>query len=225
MSDENKSLVFDPSGLMPAVIQDWRDATVLMVGYMNQQAVTQTLSTRFVHFWSRSRRKLWKKGETSGHALIVKDLFVDCDRDTILVKAEPVGPTCHTGMRTCFFARLDENEKAIQSSSQDAAGGILERIYQTILDRKASPKSGSYVSALLEGGADRILKKVAEEAGEVMLASKNNDPAEITYETADLFFHVLLVLGYHNITIHDVWAELADRYGKSGSRSWPMKGE
>jgi phosphoribosyl-ATP pyrophosphohydrolase/phosphoribosyl-AMP cyclohydrolase len=225
MSDENKSLVFDPSGLMPAVIQDWRDATVLMVGYMNQQAVTQTLSTRFVHFWSRSRRKLWKKGETSGHALIVKDLFVDCDRDTILVKAEPVGPTCHTGMRTCFFARLDENEKAIQSSSHDAAGGILERIYQTILDRKTSPKSGSYVSALLEGGADRILKKVAEEAGEVMLASKNNDPAEITYETADLFFHVLLVLGYHNITIHDVWAELAGRYGKLGSRSWPMKGE
>ncbi|HET6676218.1 MAG TPA: bifunctional phosphoribosyl-AMP cyclohydrolase/phosphoribosyl-ATP diphosphatase HisIE [Nitrospiraceae bacterium] len=225
MPGENESFVFDASGLLPAVIQDWRDATVLMVGYMNQQAITQTLSTKFVHFWSRSRRKLWKKGETSGHVLIVKDLFVDCDCDTILVKAEPVGPTCHTGMRTCFFARLDENGKAIRNSSQNAAGGILERIYQTILDRKAVPKPGSYVSTLLEGGADRILKKVAEEAGEVMLASKNNDPAEIIYETADLLFHVLLVLGYHNITIHDVWAELAGRYGKSGSHSGPMKGE
>ena len=222
MPGENESFVFDASGLLPAVIQDWRDATVLMVGYMNQQAITQTLSTKFVHFWSRSRRKLWKKGETSGHVLIVKDLFMDCDCDTILVKAEPVGPTCHTGMRTCFFARLDENGKAIQSSPQNAAGGILERIYQTILDRKAVPKPGSYVSTLLEGGADRILKKVAEEAGEVMLASKNNDAAEIIYETADLLFHVLLVLGYHNITIHDVWAELAGRYGKSGSRSGPM---
>ena len=225
MPGENESFVFDASGLLPAVIQDWRDATVLMVGYMNQQAITQPLSTQFVHFWSRSRRKLWKKGETSGHVLIVKDLFVDCDCDTILVKAEPVGPTCHTGMRTCFFARLDENGKAIRNSSQNAAGGILERIYQTILDRKAVPKPGSYVSTLLEGGADRILKKVAEEAGEVMLASKNNDPAEIIYETADLLFHVLLVLGYHNITIHDVWAELAGRYGKSGSHSGPMKGE
>ena len=111
------------------------------------------------------------------------------------------------------------------SSSYDAAGGILERIYQTILDRKAAPQPGSYVSKLLEGGADRILKKVAEEAGEVMLAAKNNNRAEITYEVADLLFHVLLVLGYHGITINDVWAELAGRYGKSGVRSASPKGE
>ena len=225
MADKRDHLVFNEDGLIPAVIQDWRDGTVLMVGYMNQQAITHTISTKFVHFWSRSRRTLWKKGELSGHVLMVKDLLIDCDRDTILVKAEPAGPTCHTGSRTCFFSRLDEKGAAMPSSSDDAAGGILERIYQTILDRKAAPQPGSYVSKLLEGGADRILKKVAEEAGEVMLAAKNNNRAEITYEAADLLFHVLLVLGYHGITINDVWAELAGRYGKSGTHSTSSKGE
>jgi phosphoribosyl-ATP pyrophosphohydrolase/phosphoribosyl-AMP cyclohydrolase len=224
MSDKRDSLVFNHDGLIPAVIQDWRDGTVLMLGYMNQQAIAHTISTKLVHFWSRSRRTLWKKGETSGHVLIVKDLLIDCDRDTILVKAEPVGPTCHTGSQTCFFSRLDERAEAVPSSSDDAAGGILERIYQTILDRKAAPQPGSYVSKLLEGGADRILKKVAEEAGEVMLAAKNNNRAEITYEVADLLFHVLLVLGYHNITINDVWAELAGRYGNSGVRAASSEG-
>ncbi|WP_447599304.1 bifunctional phosphoribosyl-AMP cyclohydrolase/phosphoribosyl-ATP diphosphatase HisIE [Nitrospira sp. Nam80] len=224
MSDKRDSLVFNRDGLIPAVIQDWRDGTVLMLGYMNQQAIARTISTKLVHFWSRSRRTLWKKGETSGHVLIVKDLLIDCDRDTILVKAEPVGPTCHTGSQTCFFSQLDERAEAVPSSPDDAAGGILERIYQTILDRKAAPQPGSYVSKLLEGGADRILKKVAEEAGEVMLAAKNNNRAEITYEVADLLFHVLLVLGYHNITINDVWAELAVRYGKSGVRAASSKG-
>jgi phosphoribosyl-ATP pyrophosphohydrolase/phosphoribosyl-AMP cyclohydrolase len=224
MSDKRDSLVFNGDGLIPAVIQDWRDGTVLMLGYMNQQAIARTISTKLVHFWSRSRRTLWKKGETSGHVLIVKDLMIDCDRDTILVKAEPVGPTCHTGSQTCFFSRLNERAEAVPSSPDDAAGGILERIYQTILDRKAAPQPGSYVSKLLEGGADRILKKVAEEAGEVMLAAKNNNRAEITYEVADLLFHVLLVLGYHNITINDVWAEMAGRYGKSGVRASSSKG-
>ena len=152
------------------------------------------------------------------HVLLVKELFVDCDRDTILVKAEPAGPTCHTGERACFFSRLDERAEAVPASAQEAAGGILERIYQTIKDRKAAPQPGSYVSKLLEGGADRILKKVAEEAGEVLLAAKNRNQAEIVYEVADLMFHTLLVLGYHDITLDAVWTELAGRYGKSGTR-------
>lgn len=102
MTQDSRDLTFDRQGLLPAVIQDWLDGTVLMVGFMNQQAITKTLETKFVHFWSRSRQKLWQKGESSGHVLRVKDLFVDCDHDTILVKAEPVGPTCHTGERACF---------------------------------------------------------------------------------------------------------------------------
>ena len=108
MTKDGRELTFDGQGLLPAVIQDWLDGTVLMVGYMNQEAITKTLETRSVHFWSRSRRILWRKGESSGHVLRVKDLFVDCDRDTILVKAEPVGPTCHTGERACFFSRMTE---------------------------------------------------------------------------------------------------------------------
>jgi phosphoribosyl-ATP pyrophosphohydrolase/phosphoribosyl-AMP cyclohydrolase len=218
MEPEPQGIVFNGAGLIPAVVQDWRDGTVLMVGYMNEQALADTIATKFVHFWSRSRSKIWKKGETSGHVLLVKELFVDCDRDTILVKAEPAGPTCHTGERACFFSRLDERAEAVAASAQAAAGGILERIYQTIQDRKAAPQPGSYVSKLLEGGADRILKKVAEEAGEVLLAAKNKNQAEIVYEVADLIFHTLVVLGYHGITLDAVWAELAGRYGKPGSR-------
>ena len=221
MSSDSQSLAFDGQGLIPAVIQDWFDGTVLMVGYMNQEALMKTLTTRSVHFWSRSRRKLWEKGETSGHFLRVKDLFVDCDRDTILVKAEPVGPTCHTGERACFFSRMNEDGRADGNKTQDAGGGILERLYQTILARKAAPQPDSYVSKLLQGNVDRILKKVAEEAGEVIIAAKNQKRDEIIYETADLFFHTLLVLGYHDVTLSDVYRELGARFGKSGIRPVP----
>ena len=118
-------LKFDTQGLLPAVVQDWLDGAVLMVGYMNQEAIAQTLAAKTVHFWSRSRNKLWEKGESSGHKLHVKELFVDCDRDTILVKAQPVGPTCHTGERACFFSALDDAGIPVSGSTGDAAGGIL----------------------------------------------------------------------------------------------------
>jgi phosphoribosyl-ATP pyrophosphohydrolase/phosphoribosyl-AMP cyclohydrolase len=195
MSSDSHNIVFDGRGLIPAVIQDWLDGTVLMVGYMNQEALMKTLATRSVHFWSRSRQRLWEKGETSGHVLRVKDLFIDCDRDTILVKADPVGPTCHTGERACFFSRMTDQGQPDEEKTQDAGGGILERLYQTILTRKSAPQPNSYVSKLLQGNADRILKKVAEEAGEVIIAAKNQKRDEIIYETADLLFHTLLVLG------------------------------
>ncbi|MEW6245240.1 MAG: bifunctional phosphoribosyl-AMP cyclohydrolase/phosphoribosyl-ATP diphosphatase HisIE [Nitrospirota bacterium] len=217
MNDQS-SMAFDEQGLIPAVVQDWRDGTVLMLGYMNREAISKTLETRSVHFWSRSRKTLWEKGETSGHRLLVKDLFVDCDRDTVLVKAEPVGPTCHTGERSCFFSRVTDQGTPETEKTTEAFGGILERIYQTIQDRRASPKPGSYVSTLLEGGVDRILKKVAEEAGEVLLAAKNGKREDIVYEVADLLFHTLLVLGYHRITLDEIYQELAKRYGKSGLR-------
>ena len=221
MTQDKRDLTFDGQGLLPAVIQDWLDGTVLMVGYMNQQALAKTLETRLVHFWSRSRQTLWQKGESSGHVLRVKDLFVDCDHDTILVKAEPVGPTCHTGERACFFSRMTEQGQAGDAKTQDAGGGILERICQTILERKANPQPDSYVSKLLQGGADRILKKVAEEAGEVIIAAKNKKREEIVYETADLLFHTLLVLGYHDVALGDVYRELGSRFGKSGIRPEP----
>ena len=154
-------LKFDGQGLIPAVVQDWRDGTVLMVAFMNQEALQKTIETKSVHFWSRSRKALWEKGETSGHTLQLKDLFFDCDGDALLVKVEPVGPTCHTGERSCFFSRLDSPE----TKTSESWGGILERLYQMIQERKRQPSTESYTSKLLEGGVDRILKKVVEEAG------------------------------------------------------------
>jgi phosphoribosyl-AMP cyclohydrolase / phosphoribosyl-ATP pyrophosphohydrolase len=209
---------FNDQGLLPAVIQDWLDGTVLMLGYMNQMAIAKTLETKSVHFWSRSRNTLWEKGETSGNKLQVKELFIDCDRDTILVKAQPAGPTCHTGERACFFSRLDEQGGIHPQATQDASGGILEGVLKTICDRRANPQAGSYVTKLFEGGHDKILKKVAEEAGEVLLASKGGKRDEIVYEVADLFFHTLMVLGYHDVPLHDIYRELGNRFGKSGLR-------
>ena len=210
---------FDQQGLLPAVVQDWLDGTVLMLGYMNQEALAKTVTARTVHFWSRSRNKLWEKGETSGHKLHVKALFIDCDRDTILVKAQPIGPTCHTGERACFFSQMDEQGRVTEEPAQDAAGGILESVLRTILARRENPQAGSYTTKLFEGGHDKILKKVAEEAGEVLLASKGGKKEEIVYEVADLFFHTLMVLGYHGLTLQEIYEELGRRFGKSGLRS------
>lgn len=207
-------LKFDAQGLIPAVVQDWRDGTVLMVAFMNKEALHKTVTTKSVHFWSRSRQTLWEKGETSGHKLVLKDLFVDCDGDALLVKAEPMGPTCHTGEKACFFSRIDEPG----AKTSEAWGGILERLYQTIQARKRQPSRDSYTSKLLDGGVDRVLKKVVEEAGEVALAGKGGKKDEIIYETADLLFHTVVALGYHDITLQEVYQELATRFGKPGLR-------
>lgn len=215
-------LKFDAQGLIPAVIQDWRDGSVLMLAYMNQEAVQKTLEKKTVHFWSRWRNRLWEKGETSGNKLILKDIFVDCDGDTILVKAEPMGPTCHTNEKACFFMRLQPDGSVDGNKTADAfGGGIMERLYQTIQDRKKHPSAESYTSKLLEGGVDKVLKKVVEEAGEVALAAKGGKKGEIIYETADLLFHTLVALGYHDVTLEEVYQELAGRFGKSGLRSAP----
>jgi len=217
MSQQN-GFKFDEQGLLPAVIQDWLDGTVLMLGYMNQEAIGKTLATKSVHFWSRSRKKIWEKGETSGNKLLVKELFVDCDRDTILVKALPLGPTCHTGERACFFSKLDEQGLVAQEKTSEASGGILEAVMRTIRDRRTNPQPASYTTKLFESGEDKILKKEAEEAGEVLIAAKGGKKEEIVYEVADLFFHTLMVLGYHDVTLQDIYLELGKRFGKSGLR-------
>jgi phosphoribosyl-ATP pyrophosphohydrolase/phosphoribosyl-AMP cyclohydrolase len=214
-----KHVKFDDHGLIPAVVQDWRDGSVLMLGFMNQAALAKTLEAGSVHFWSRSRQTLWEKGETSGHRLAVKELFLDCDADTLLVKAEPVGPACHTGQQACFFTRVHPDGSLEARMAADAGGGILERIAETIESRRSAASSDSYVAALLQGGADRILKKVVEEAGEVVLASKDGKSEAIIHEVADLLFHTLVVLGYHRIPLAAVYQQLAARFGKSGLRS------
>ena len=213
-------LKFDKQGLIPAVIQDWRDGSLLMLAYMNPESIQLTLEKKSVHFWSRWRNRIWEKGETSGNRLILKDMFVDCDGDTILVKAEPLGPTCHTFEKTCFFMRLQEDGSVTGIKTQDGfGGGILDRLYQTIEDRKAHPSAESYTSKLLTGGVDEVLKKVVEEAGEVALAAKGGKKEEIIYETADLLFHTLVALGFHGIKPEEVYKELANRFGTSGLKA------
>ena len=215
---------FDGQGLLPCVVQDWLDGTVLMVGFMNQEAWDLTQQTQRVHFWSRSRQQLWKKGESSGHELQLKEVFLDCDQDTVLVKAQPIGPTCHTGARSCFYSHIPStSEAATRIPGGTAWGGITQRLYEMVSHRKDNPSSDSYVSKLLQGNVDRILKKVVEEAGEVVLAGKNKNREEIIYEMADLWFHSLVMLGQYSIPPEEVYQELGKRYGKTGIR--PVEGE
>lgn len=222
MSEESarsapQELRFDGRGLIPCVVQDWLDGTVLMVGYMNREALDATVRTQRVHFWSRSRQRLWKKGETSGHELVLKTLLVDCDRDAIVVRADPVGPTCHTGHRSCFFTEIT-SDNGWKEPSTLAAGGILERLYEIVLERKREGRSESYIASLCQGGRDRILKKIAEEAGEVLLAAKNDDPRELVHEVADLWFHTIILLGSCELPPYAIYEELKRRFGTSGLR-------
>lgn len=209
---------FDERGLVPAIVQDWRDGAVLMLGYMSRESLDQTLETGYVHFWSRSRRKLWKKGETSGHFLLCKRVFLDCDGDALLVKAEPTGPTCHTGARTCLFTEVTSEGVATTGVGEEANGGIFDRLYELVLQRKAHLQEHSYVSSLMKDGPDRILKKVVEEAGEVVLAVKKEQREEIIHEVADLLFHSIVALGYCEIPMTAIQQELGKRFGQSGIR-------
>lgn len=215
----HEDIAYDERGLVPAVVQHWLDGTVLMVGFMSREALAKTIETGGVHFWSRSKNRLWEKGETSGNRLRLKGLSLDCDRDVVLVKAEPLGPTCHTGERTCFFTPLVPGETVDGDATTPVPGHLLEALYQIILERKRSPRANSYVSTLLGGGTDRPLKKVVEEAGEVLLAAKNGNRQDLVYEAADLLFHLLLVLGSCEVTLEEVYRELEGRMGKSGTRA------
>lgn len=215
MEDILKRIKFDKRGLIPVIIQDYRTQTVLMMAYMNRQALRATMKTGLTHFWSRSREKLWQKGETSGHIQVVKKILYDCDGDTLLVQVEQVGAACHTGNRSCFYSGLYEKED-IHKVDSSSLSGILNKVYDVILDRKDNPAESSYVSTLYSSGVDKILSKITEEAGELIISSKNNDREEIIYEAADLWFHTLVLLGYHGLTPQDVYKELEKRFGVSG---------
>jgi phosphoribosyl-ATP pyrophosphohydrolase/phosphoribosyl-AMP cyclohydrolase len=209
-----KNLKYDSNGLIPAVIQDWKNGDVLMLAYMNEEALRKTIETGYTHFWSRSRGKLWKKGETSGNEQLVKEISYDCDNDTLLVKVEQKGVACHTGNRTCFYSKLSSFSPSAISHQPSAS--IIGKIYEVIQDRKRNMREGSYVSSLFKNGRDKILKKISEEASEVVIGSKNEKKEEIVWEIADLWFHTLVLLGYHDITPEDIYRELQKRFGKSG---------
>ena len=195
-------LVFDSSGLLPAVVQHARTGEVLMLGFMDREAVAATLASREAHFHSRSRGVLWRKGETSGNVLRVVGVSVDCDRDALLVSAEPAGPTCHTGERSCFFTPL--------TGEAYAPGVALGELLAVLRRRLAERPAGSYTVALADD-PDRLLRKVQEEACEVLLAVKNGDRANLVWELADLFFHLAAVMAVHGVRAAEVNEELARR--------------
>lgn len=193
-------------GLIPVIVQDYKTDQVLMMAYMNEEAYCATLHSGRMTYFSRSRQSLWLKGETSGHFQYVKSLSLDCDNDTILAKVRQVGAACHTGSRSCFFQPLAEKEYEDTNPLK-----VFEDVFHVILDRKEHPKEGSYTNYLFDKGIDKILKKVGEEATEIIIAAKNPDPEEIKYEISDFLYHVMVLMAEKGVTWEDITEELANR--------------
>ncbi len=193
---------YDDQGLVPAILQEQATGKVLMMAWMNRTALEKTIETQDAWFWSRSRQELWHKGGTSGNVQKVLSIGLDCDGDTLLVQVVPQGPACHTGSWSCF-----ENSDTI-------APQILSQLYERILDRQKIMPEGAYTTYLFDKGVDKILKKVGEEAAEVIIAAKNRDRGELVAETADLVYHMLVLLAEQGIAPEEVAAELNKRYQK-----------
>ncbi len=254
---------YNADGLIPAVTQDIRTDEVLMLAWMNEESLKKTVETGKVYYYSRSRQKLWLKGETSGHFQKVRSISIDCDGDTLLLKVEQTGAACHTGHRSCFFTRLEADElkagadmkkidaasaaagslpaqegqgaegsaqnmaETVQSSaagesktngesiadgeSKTAGAEVLGEVFDVIADRLVHPKEGSYTNYLFTKGLDKILKKIGEEAGEVMIASKNGDSSEISAEIADLIYHIMVLLVERGMSLNEIYDELDNR--------------
>jgi len=245
------TIIFNADGLIPAVTQDIRTDEVLMLAYMNEESIRKTIETGLVHYFSRSRQKLWLKGETSGHFQKVRSISIDCDGDTLLLKVEQTGAACHTGHHSCFFTRLDADkletgkeqafyeEKGLNNvtmqnevveevkctpmknpaptedeASEKVSAQVLQELFNVIYDRHIHPKEGSYTNYLFGKGLDKILKKIGEEACEVVIASKNTENGEIKAEIADLLYHIIVLLVDRGLTLQDIYEELHQRERK-----------
>jgi phosphoribosyl-ATP pyrophosphohydrolase/phosphoribosyl-AMP cyclohydrolase len=203
-------LKWDGDGLIPAVVQETETGEVLMVAWMDREALAKTLETGLAHYWSRSRRGLWRKGETSGHTQHVDGLYADCDRDTLLVQAHQDGVACHTGARSCFFTRLEGGAAPRASGVGPAMLEVLERVLQS---RKVERPSGSYAAALFERGEAQICRKIGEEATEVVTAALGGEgDVRLVSEVADLWFHTMVLLASRGIPLRRVFEELARRH-------------
>ena len=193
-------------GLIPVIVQAYKTNEVLMMAYMNEEAFENTVKTGRMTYYSRSRQCQWIKGETSGHFQYVKGISVDCDKDTLLAKVDQVGAACHTGNRSCFYTPIVGSDYDAKNPLQ-----VFESVYATIMDRKQNPKEGSYTNYLFEKGIDKILKKVGEEATEIVIAAKNPNPEEIKYEISDFLYHAMVLMVERGVTWEDITNELADR--------------
>ncbi|SEQ95923.1 bifunctional phosphoribosyl-AMP cyclohydrolase/phosphoribosyl-ATP diphosphatase HisIE [Piscibacillus halophilus] len=196
---------FNDDGLIPAIVQDYKTGDVLMLAYMNEEAIQRTKETKTSWFYSRSRQELWNKGVTSGNTQIVKKMSYDCDEDTILLQVEQKGAACHTGERSCFYRELVLDEELSFNRN------VIHKVYEAILERRDSPKEGSYTNYLFDEGVDKILKKVGEEASEVIIGAKNDDEENLAMEIADLTYHMLVLLAEKGMPIERVKEELTKR--------------
>ncbi len=214
-----ESVAFDAAGLVPIITQEAGSKDVLMLAYANREALEKTLETGLAHYFSRSRNKLWQKGEESGHRQRVHSIRLDCDGDAALYTVDQIGPACHKLEHSCFHNSLLETEakpetKIGPANEDTRIGPELEYVFATIQDRIRNPTEGSYVAKMHNAGIDRILKKIGEEAGEVIIAAKNSDRAELQLEVADLFFHTLFTMAEIGVSLEDVARELEGRHGK-----------
>ena len=199
-------LKLNSDGLIPVIVQDYQTNEVLMLAYMDKEAFEHTMMTGRMTYFSRSRKAQWVKGETSGHYQYVKSLTADCDNDTLLARVHQIGAACHTGNRTCFFKPIVGNDVEQKNPLQ-----IFEAVYNTIVDRKKNPKEGSYTNYLFDKGLDKILKKVGEEATEIVIAAKNPNQEEVKYEISDFLYHMMVLMVERGITWEDITKELSER--------------
>jgi phosphoribosyl-ATP pyrophosphohydrolase/phosphoribosyl-AMP cyclohydrolase len=203
-------LAWNEQGLLPAIVQDASTGQVLMLAYMNEDSLRLTMETGETWFWSRSRDELWHKGATSGNRQQVIEIRADCDADTLLVRVRPDGPACHTGEQSCFYRRWPVGDRA---GAPPACDQVMPHLEAVIQDRKANPRAGSYTCELLDAGLPRILKKVGEEAIEVLIAGQSESDQRMVSEVADLVYHTLVLLAARGLSWSDIEAELAARFG------------
>ena len=208
---------WEKSALLPVIVQELETNEVLMMAYMDREALELSLSTKIAHYFSRSKQRIWKKGESSGHIQTIHSFSLDCDNDTLLIKVTQEGVACHTGRKSCFFTELESGEaKSVVEIDTSKAYGVIETLYHTIQERKSADPESSWTAKLLSKGENTILKKVVEEAGEYCFAHKDSDEKEMVYEAADLTYHMLVALASKNIAPDRIKQELARRFGMSG---------
>jgi len=219
-----QNVKFDENGLIPVVVQDDKTSEVLTLAYMNAESLAKTLQTGETWFWSRSRKELWHKGETSGHVQRVVDIKVDCDGDSLVVRVDKAGPACHTGEESCFHIDLRQTQFGAQQGlslvniSSMELGILLNDLYTLIEERRKERPEGSYTTYLFNSGLDKILKKLGEEAAETIIAAKNGSTKDIVNEISDLLYHLLVLMVERNVKLKDILSELADRAGKANPK-------
>ncbi len=216
MNFDTNEIKFDGQGLIPAVVQDARTGEVLTLAYMNGESLRKTLETRETWFWSRSRSELWHKGATSGNTQRVAAVHQDCDSDALVVQVEPAGPACHTGKRSCFYRGID-GEEVDEAGKVNSFSAVVNELYDLIESRQRERPEGSYTTYLFEQALDKILKKLGEEASETIIAAKNDEQGPLVSESADLLYHLIVVLVSRGVLLDEVKDELISRRTKGTS--------